>query len=108
MVILVFKGSKGEDPEIFLREYKRACIGTGLRTAAEWFNFLPEFLEGSASLWFGRQTKELKGSWIDITKALVKEFSVKNVYQNLILELSQLKQGALESVREYKDNDITK
>jgi hypothetical protein len=32
---------------------------------------------------------------------------MKNVYQNLILELSQLKQGALESVREYKDRTMT-
>jgi hypothetical protein len=37
----------------------------------------------------------------------VKEFSVKNVYQNLMLELSQLKQGALESVREYKERTMT-
>jgi hypothetical protein len=107
MAIPVFRGSKGEDPEVFLREYKWACIGTGLRTAVEWFNFLPEFLEGTASFWFKRQTKELKGSWNDITKALVKEFSVKNVYQNLMLELNQLKQGALELVREYKDRTMT-
>jgi hypothetical protein len=107
MVIPVFRESKGEDPEVFLREYKRACIGTRLRTATEWLNFLPEFLEGTASLWFERQTEELKGSWVDITKALVKEFSVKNVYQNLILELSQLKQGALELVREYKERTMT-
>ncbi len=32
---------------------------------------------------------------------------MKNVYQNLILELSQLKQGALESVREYKERTMT-
>jgi hypothetical protein len=31
MVILAFRGSKGEDPEIYLREYRRMCIGTGLR-----------------------------------------------------------------------------
>jgi len=37
----------------------------------------------------------------------VKEFYVKNVYQNLIFELSQLKQGALESVREYKERTLT-
>jgi hypothetical protein len=30
MVILVFKGSKGEDFEFFLREHKRACIDIGL------------------------------------------------------------------------------
>jgi hypothetical protein len=49
MVILVFRGSKGEDLEVFLREYKRACIGTGLRTTTEWFNFFLEFLEGTTS-----------------------------------------------------------
>ncbi len=107
LVISVFKGSKGEDPEMLLREYKRACIGMGLRTATEWLNFLLEFLKGMASHWFEQQTKELKGSWDDITKALMKEFSVKNVYQNLILELGQLKQGALESVREYKERTMT-
>jgi len=106
MVIPVFRGSKGEDFEVFLREYKQACIGTRLRTTTEWLNFLPEFLEGTASHWFERHMEELKGSWIDITKALVKEFFVKNVYQNLILELSQLKQGALELVKEYKERTL--
>jgi hypothetical protein len=106
MVIPVFRGSKDEDLEVFLREYKWACIGTKLRTVVKWLNFLLEFLEGTASLWFKRQTKELKGSWNDITKALVKEFSVKNVYQNLILELNQLKQGALELVKEYKERTM--
>jgi hypothetical protein len=91
MVIPVFRGSKGEDPEVFLKEYKWACIGTGLRTAVEWLNFFLEFLKGTTSLWFKRQTEGLKGSWNDITKVIVKEFSAKNVYQNLILELSQLK-----------------
>jgi hypothetical protein len=50
MVIPIFRGSKGEDPEMFLKEYKHACIGMGLRTATEWFNFLSEFLEGTPSL----------------------------------------------------------
>jgi hypothetical protein len=40
-------------------------------------------------------------------KAQVKEFFVKDVYQNLIFELSQLKQGALKSVRECKDRTMT-
>jgi hypothetical protein len=107
MVIPVFKGSKGDDPEVFLREYKRACIGTGLKTATEWFNLFPKFLEGTTSHWFEPQTEALEGSWNDMTKALVKEFSVKSVYQNLILELNQLKQGALELVREYKERTMT-
>ncbi len=54
MVIPVFRGSKGEDPEVFLREYKRTCIGTGLRITMEWLNFLLEFLKGTTSLWFER------------------------------------------------------
>jgi hypothetical protein len=37
----------------------------------------------------------------------MKEFSVKNVYQNLILELSQLKQGVFKSVGEYKERTMT-
>jgi hypothetical protein len=32
---------------------------------------------------------------------------VNNVYQNLILQLNQLKQGALESIREYKERTMT-
>jgi hypothetical protein len=32
---------------------------------------------------------------------------MKDVYQNLILELSQLKQGALKSMREYKERTMT-
>jgi hypothetical protein len=68
----------------------------------EWLNFLPEFLEGTTSLWFEQYMEKLKGSWINITKAIMKEFFVKNIYQNIILKLSQLKQGALELVRKYK------
>jgi hypothetical protein len=37
----------------------------------------------------------------------MKEFSEKNVYQNLILKLNQLKQGALKSVRKYKEKKLT-
>ncbi len=85
MVILVFKGSKGEDPEVFLREYKRTCISMGFRTTIEWLNFFFEFLKGTSHQ-FERQIEKLKGSWNYITKALV-----KNVYQNLILELNEQK-----------------
>jgi hypothetical protein len=80
MVIPVFRGNKGEDLEVFLREYKRACIGMRLITSTKWLNFLLKFLEGKAPLWFEGQTEELKGSWNDIIKALVKEFSVKIIY----------------------------
>jgi len=52
MVIPVFRGSKDEDLEVFLREYKRVCICTGLRITTKWLNFFPEFLEGATSHWF--------------------------------------------------------
>jgi ribosomal protein S21 len=35
MVIPVFRVSKGENFDFFLREYKRACIYTGLKTIIE-------------------------------------------------------------------------
>ncbi len=37
----------------------------------------------------------------------MKEFFVKNVYQNLILELNQLKQGVLKLVGEYEERTVT-
>ncbi len=37
----------------------------------------------------------------------MKEFYVKNVYQNLIFELSQLKQGIFKLMREYKERIMT-
>jgi hypothetical protein len=107
MVFPIFRGSKCEDPKVFLREYKKACISIGLKTVIEWFNFFPEFLECTTSHWFERQTEALKGSGNDITKALMKEFFVKIIYQNLILELNQLKQGALKLVKEYKERTMT-
>ncbi len=44
MVIPIFNGSKGEDPKVFLRECKRACIGTGLWIVVDWLiNFFFKF-----------------------------------------------------------------
>jgi hypothetical protein len=54
MVIPVFRGSKGEDPKVFLREYKRVCIGMGLKITTKRLNFFLEFLKGIASHWFER------------------------------------------------------
>jgi hypothetical protein len=52
MVNAIFRGRKGEDLEVFLREYKRACIGINFKIIIEWLNFFPEFLKGRASHWF--------------------------------------------------------
>jgi hypothetical protein len=37
----------------------------------------------------------------------VKEFYVNDAYQNLIFELSQLKQGILKLMKEYKERTMT-
>jgi hypothetical protein len=52
MVIPIFRGNKVEDPEIFLREYKRVYIGTKLKTIVKWFNLFLEFLKDTTSHWF--------------------------------------------------------
>jgi hypothetical protein len=44
--ILIFRKNRGEDLKIFLKEYKRICIGIGFRIVIEWLNFCFEFLEG--------------------------------------------------------------
>jgi hypothetical protein len=49
MLIPIFRVTKGEDLKIFLREYKKTCIGTGLITTIKLFNFFLEFLEGITS-----------------------------------------------------------
>ncbi len=45
MVILVFRGNKGEDSNIFLREYKKACISRGLRSVTKWLKCFFEILK---------------------------------------------------------------
>jgi hypothetical protein len=49
MIISIIKESKGEDLQVFLREYKRTCIGIGLKIVVKWFNFYPKFLKGTTS-----------------------------------------------------------
>jgi hypothetical protein len=39
MVIPIFKGSKSENPEVFLKEYKKYCIGTRLKKVVVWLIF---------------------------------------------------------------------
>jgi hypothetical protein len=44
MVIPILKGSKNEDPKVFLMEYKKPYIGTGFRIVVEWLiNLFPKF-----------------------------------------------------------------
>jgi hypothetical protein len=49
MIISIFKGNKGEDLQVFLREYKKTYIGIGLRIIIKWFNFYLELLKGKTS-----------------------------------------------------------
>jgi hypothetical protein len=49
MIISNFRGSKGEDLQVLLKEYKKTYIGIGLRIIVKWFNFYPELLKGKTS-----------------------------------------------------------
>jgi len=52
MVIPIFRGSKCEDLKVFLREYKRACFGMGLKTTTKCLNLFYGFFKGITSHWF--------------------------------------------------------
>ena len=71
MTIPVFKGVKDEDPESFLRNYKRTCKSG---TTENWVTFLPEFLEGRACQWYERQPEATKLSWEHLSVGLIMEF----------------------------------
>jgi hypothetical protein len=45
LFILTFRGNKDLNFEAFLIEYKKAYIGTKLKTNVKWFNLFLEFLE---------------------------------------------------------------
>ncbi len=79
MIISNFRGSKGEDLQVLLKEYKKTYIGIGLRIIVKWFNFYPELLKGKTSHWFEQQIEVLKGSWNDITIGPCERIYVKNV-----------------------------
>jgi len=49
MIISIFRGSKGEDLQVFSREYKKTYIGIGLKIIVKWFNFYHELLKGKTS-----------------------------------------------------------
>ena len=59
MTIPIFKGVKDEDPESFLRNYKRTCISTGSRTMNNWVTLLSKFLEIRACQYYERQSEGL-------------------------------------------------
>ena len=44
IMIPIFKGVKDEDPESFLKNYKRICISMGSRTTENWVTFYRNFL----------------------------------------------------------------
>lgn len=103
MIILVFSGTKVEDPELFLRSYKRACISTSSQTYESWSTFLPEFFEAKASQWYKRQSDNTKSSSEHVSIGLVREFGRKDSYEVLICELSQVKHMLGKKIKDYTD-----
>ena len=95
MTIPIFKGVKDEDPESFLKKYKRTCISTRSRTMKNLITFLPKFIEGTTCQWYERQPEATKLSWKHLSVGLITEFGKNHSYETLICKLSKVKQGVL-------------
>lgn len=83
--IPVFYGNPGEDPEAYLREFKRACISNGDRKPKEWTELLPSFLEGRALKWAEEQNEELLEDWDKLCSAILDEFLPEEKYELLLI-----------------------
>ena len=60
MMIPMFKGVNDEDPESFLKNYKKTCIRIGSRIMKNLVTFLPKFLKRNACQWHEKQPEATK------------------------------------------------
>ena len=89
--IPVFTGKEREDPEKFIRQFKRACMANGDRTDDSWLELLPIHLDDTASYWYDRQNSTTTATWGALTSALITEFQERESYQSLLGTLSLMK-----------------
>eukprot|EP00249_Psilotum_nudum_P025171 c29402_g2_i1 orf=160-669(-) len=99
--IPVFYGNAGEDVEVYLRDFKRACIANGDRAQANWLELLPSFLEGKALTWYEEQERAVRETWASLSQALIEDFQPEEKYEDLLHEATSLSQGGLEKVKDY-------
>jgi hypothetical protein len=92
VAIPVFYGMDKEDPEAYMREFKRSCMANGDCKEALWLQVFPDFLEEAAHQWYMRQSAAVKGNWKALKKAFILEFQSKESYQSLLGLLSSVMQ----------------
>jgi hypothetical protein len=89
----VFLGIWKEDPEKFLRQFKRAVMANGDIDEKAWLELLPIHLDDAAAWWYESPSAATKASWRELTKALITEYQAKESYQALLAALSMVRQG---------------
>jgi len=99
--ILVFYGRKNDNVELYLRDFKRACIGNGDRRPEDWLQLLPSFLEDEALRWFEKLPADRRETWDNLSAALIENFEPMDRYENLLGEMASLSQGIEESIGSY-------
>jgi hypothetical protein len=100
-VFPVFYGEDKEDPEAYLREFRRACDANNDRDEASWVQLLPDFLEKAARPWYLRQPIVIKTNWDQLRQKFIAEFQPRESYQSLMHALSTASQQPYESVRVF-------
>jgi hypothetical protein len=58
----VFLGTGKEDPEKFLRQFKRAVMANSDRDEEAWLELLPIHLDDAAAWWYESQSTATKAS----------------------------------------------
>ena len=99
--IHVFYWRKNENVELYLRDFKRACIGNGDRRPEDWLQLLPSFLEDEDLRGFKKLLVDRRETWDNLSVALIENFEHKDRYENLLGEMSRLSQGVEESIGSY-------
>ena len=83
---------KDDDPESFLRNYKRTCISTGSRNIENWVTYLSEFSEESVCHLYERQPKALQAQRHSVKNLIferIKLLVLKYFMIKLLLKLLQ-------------------
>lgn len=100
-VFPVFYGEDKEDPEVYLREFRRVCVANNDRDEASWVQLLPDFLEKAARRWYLRQPIVIKTNWDQLRQKFIAEFQPRESYQSLMHALSTASQQPYENLRVF-------
>lgn len=97
----MFYGRGGKDIEIYLREFKRACIANGRDTPEQLFSLLPSFLEDKALKWYDDLDKNDVTNYDGLCNSLLDQFLPEEKYDALMMEVASLQQASTEEAKSY-------